>query len=116
MKIGILVREDTMMKCTGKGCLNALLQRKDAFARYNGEIELLTFTHTGGNLNRKIEKMLEAGIKSVHISSCLRAKSPEYETLTKTLSVNFTVVGYTHGSEAGVRNSSLHDIKHDIND
>lgn len=99
MKIGILVREDTMMKCTGRGCLNALLQRKDAFARYSDGVELLTFTHTGGDLNRKIEKMLEAGIKSIHLSSCLRAKSPEYETLTKNLSEYFTVVGYTHGSE-----------------
>ncbi|MCB8814525.1 hypothetical protein LJE72_03015 [Desulfosporosinus sp. SRJS8] len=30
------------MKCTGKGCLNTLLRRKDAFAGYNEEIELLT--------------------------------------------------------------------------
>jgi len=101
MKIGILVREDTMMKCTGKGCLNALLQRKDAFARYNEGVDLLTFTHTGGDLNRKIEKMLEAGIESIHLSSCLRAKSSEYETLIKKLSDYFTIVGYTHGSEVG---------------
>lgn len=107
MKIGILVREDTMMRCTGKGCLNALIQRKDAFARYKDEIELMTFTHTGGDLNRKIEKMIEAGIESVHLSSCIRAKSPEYEALIKQLSEYFTVVGYTHGSEVSTRNSRL---------
>ncbi|MDP4159981.1 MAG: CGGC domain-containing protein [Bacillota bacterium] len=101
MKIGILVREETMMKCTGKGCLNALLQRKDAFARYSEGVELLAFTHTGGDLNHKIDRMLEAGIKSVHLSSCLRAKSPDYETLLERLSKHFTVVGYTHGSEVG---------------
>lgn len=99
MKIGILVNEDTMMKCTGKGCLNALLQRKDAFARYSEGVELLTFTHAGGDLNHKIERMLEAGIESIHLSTCLRAKSPEYETLAKHLSEYFTVVGYTHGPE-----------------
>lgn len=103
MKIGILVREDTMKKCTGRGCLNALIQRKDAFARYNNEVELLTFTHTGGDLNHKIEKMREAGIQSVHLSSCLRSKSPEYETLIKHLSQYFEIVGYTHGSETGTR-------------
>lgn len=106
MKIGILVREETMQKCTGKGCLNALLQRKDAFARYSDEVELLAFTHTGGDLNRKIEKMLEAGIEGVHLSSCIRAKSPDYEDLIKQLSEFFTVVGYTHGSEVSTRNGS----------
>lgn len=105
MKIGILVREDTLLKCTGKGCLNALLQRKDAFSRYREGVELLTFTHTGGDLNRKIEKMLEAGIEIVHLSSCLRAKSQEYQTLIKHLSEYFTVVGYTHGSEEGKGNT-----------
>lgn len=99
MKIGILVREETMMKCTGKGCLNAFLQRKDAFSRYKDNLELLTFTHTGGDINRKIEKMIELGIESVHLSSCLRSKSPQYEDLIKLLSEHFTVVGYTHGSE-----------------
>lgn len=37
---------------TGKGCLNAFFQRKDSFARYDEELELLSFTHTGGDLNR----------------------------------------------------------------
>jgi predicted metal-binding protein len=105
MKIGILVREETMMKCTGKGCLNALLQRKDAFSRYGEDLELLTFTHSGGDINRKIEKMIEAGIESVHLSTCLRSKSEQYEELTKILSEHFVVVGYTHGSETSTRNS-----------
>lgn len=105
MKIGILVREETMMKCTGKGCLNALLQKKDAFSRYKDELELVTFTHTGGDINRKIEKMIEAGVESVHLSSCLRSKSPQYEDLIKLLSEHFIVVGYTHGAEVSRRNS-----------
>lgn len=107
MKIGILVREETMMKCTGKGCLNALLQKKDAFSRYKDNLELLTFTHTGGDINRKIEKMIELGIENVHLSSCLRSKDPQYEDLIKLLSEHFTVVGYTHGSEVRTRNSNF---------
>lgn len=107
MKIGILVREETMMKCTGKGCLNAFFQRKDAFARYEGEVQLLTFTHVGGDLNRKIEKMMESGIETIHLSSCLRAKSSDYEALANRLSEHFNVVGYTHGSEVAARSGKV---------
>jgi hypothetical protein len=34
----------------------------------------------------------------VHLSTCLRAKSAEYEALAKRLAEDFDVVGYTHGS------------------
>ncbi|MEL7568524.1 MAG: CGGC domain-containing protein [Dehalobacterium sp.] len=101
MKIGILVREETMMKCTCKGCLNAFQQKKDAFAGYEGKIELLAFTHVGGNLEHKITNMLKNGIETVHLSSCLRTKSPDYEDLANRLSKFFNVVGYTHGSALG---------------
>ena len=103
MKIGILVREETAMICTGKGCLNAFFQRKDSFARYTEEIQLLTFTHIGGDLNRKIQSMIQAGIEYVHVSSCLRARSPEYASLINRLSQHFTVVGYTHGPEERIK-------------
>ncbi|AET69206.1 CGGC domain-containing protein [Desulfosporosinus orientis DSM 765] len=102
MKIGILVREETMQICTGKGCLNAFLQRKDSFARYDEELELLAFTHTGGDLNRKIKNMIQSGIEGVHLSSCLRARSPDYASLLERLSEHFTVVGYTHGPEVRI--------------
>ncbi|AFQ44865.1 CGGC domain-containing protein [Desulfosporosinus meridiei] len=109
MKIGILVREETMQICTGKGCLNAFFQRKDSFARYTEELELLTFTHTGGDLNRKIKNMIQAGIESVHLSSCLRARSPDYDALIKELSEHFTVVGYTHGPEVRTKDKAIND-------
>jgi len=102
MKIGILVREETMQICTGKGCLSAFFQRKDSFARYAEGLELLTFSHTGGDLNRKIKNMIQAGIESVHLSSCLRARSPDYDSLIERLSEHFTVVGYTHGPEVRI--------------
>lgn len=111
MKIGILVREETMMKCTGKGCLNALLQRKDSFAGYEGEIQLLSFTHVGGNLEHKIENMIKNGVKTVHLSSCLRSKSPDYENLARRLSEHFNVVGYTHGAKEGKTRATCNLLK-----
>lgn len=106
MKIGILVREETMEICNGKGCLSAFGQRKDAFARYAEDLELLAFTHSGGDLNRKIKHMLQAGIETVHLSSCLRARSPEYASLKERLGEHFTVVGYTHGPEVRINGQS----------
>lgn len=98
MKVGILVREETMAKCTGRGCLNALQKKQDAFAGYQDEIELLTFTHAGGEIDLKIRKMITHGIELVHLSSCMRARSPDYESLANRLSEDFQVIGYTHGS------------------
>ena len=103
MKIAILVREETMLRCTGKGCLNAFFQKKDAFARYQEAIELVTFSHAGGDIYHKIERMKKNGVDVVHLSSCLRAKADNYETLVSLLSEHFQVVGYTHGPEKGKR-------------
>ena len=102
MKIAILVREETALKCTGRGCLKAFQQRKDAFSRYKDEdeLELLAFTHVGGDLDHKIKKMLKNGVETVHLSTCLRSKSPDYEELINRLSEHFNVVGYTHGPES----------------
>lgn len=101
MKIAIVVREETMQRCTGKGCLNAFFQRKDAFERYGDTIELVTFSHAGGDIEHKIEMMLKNGVEVVHLSSCMRAKAANYETLAKQLAEHFDVVGYTHGSAEG---------------
>lgn len=101
MKIAILVREETMQRCTGKGCLNAFFQKKDAFTRYEEEIELIAFSHADGDIDRKIETMIKNGVDVVHLSSCMRGKALNYESLAKRLSQHFDVVGYTHGSEEG---------------
>lgn len=101
MKIAILVREETMQRCTGKGCLNAFFQKKDAFARYAGEIELVAFSHADGDIDRKIETMIKNGVNVVHLSTCMRSKAANYEALAERLSQNFDVVGYTHGAENG---------------
>ncbi|AOT69012.1 CGGC domain-containing protein [Geosporobacter ferrireducens] len=108
MKIAILVNEDTMNRCTGKGCFTAFYQRIDAFSGYDAEAELVGFTHAGGALEYKIEKLVNNGVEVVHLSSCLRAKYPDYEGLAHRLAQHFKVVGYTHGSEKGKRRNTIH--------
>lgn len=109
MKIAILVREETMQRCTGKGCLTAFFNKKDAFARYEEEkeLELIAFSHTGGDIDHKIETMIKNGVDVVHLSTCMRGKGETYETLATTLSKHFAVVGYTHGSAEGKVQSTI---------
>lgn len=108
MKIAILVREETLNRCTGKGCLKAFFEKKDAFAPYQNEnIELVTFSHAGGDIHRKIETMIKNGVEAVHLSSCLRGKAEDYESLARLLSAHFDVVGYTHGSEEGKERNTV---------
>ena len=98
MKIVILVREETADRCIGKGCFKAFNNRADAFAEYGSDAELIGFTHTGGDLEHKIARFIEHEVDVVHLSSCMRAKSDDYEALAKRLSKDFKVVGYSHGS------------------
>ena len=111
MKIAILVREETMERCTGKGCLNAFFQKKDAFARYEGDIELVAFSHAGGDIEQKIMTMLKNGVDVVHLSSCMRGKAANYESLAKRLGEHFTIVGYTHGSEEGKDKNTINSVR-----
>jgi len=100
-KIAIIVRNATLDKCTGKGCLNAFFQRLDAFAPYDEHTQLVGFTQESGDLEKKIAKLKELGVEVVHLSSCLRGKSDDYAALAERLSQDFAVVGYTHGAFAG---------------
>jgi len=101
MKIAIIVRNETLDKCTGKGCLNAFFQRLDAFVDYDENIQLVGFTQESGDLEKKISKLKELGVDVVHLSSCLRGKSADYQALAERLSQEFAVVGYTHGKFDG---------------
>ncbi len=103
MKIAIIVREETLQRCTGGGCMNAFTQRLDSFARYAGrdDVELVAFTHNGGDLEKKIAALKKKAVEVVHLSSCIRGKDPEYEQLARRLAKDFAVVGYTHGEEMG---------------
>lgn len=101
MKIAIIVREETADKCIGKGCLNAFYKRIDAFENYKDDTELIGFTHDGGDLDHKIERLIENGVEVVHLSTCMRSKSQQYEALAQRLSEHFKVVGFSHGSAVG---------------
>ncbi len=102
LKIAILVREETTKRCTGKGCLRSFFAKSESFARYQGQdVELAGFFHTGGDLDYKLDKMKEAEVQVVHLSTCLRAKDPDYQGLVERIALDFDVVGYTHGSADG---------------
>lgn len=109
MKIAIIVREETMMRCTGGGCMNAFLHRIDSFARYadRDDIELVAFTHNGGDIEKKIASLKKKAVDVIHLSSCMRGKDVNYELLAKRLSKHFNVVGYTHGEEIGKTGPAL---------
>ncbi len=112
MKIAILVRPETADRCIGKGCLNAFNSRQDAFSAYGTDVELIGFTHTGGDLDHKIARLREHGVQVVHLSTCLRAKSEDYEALAQRLSEDFQVMGYTHGSAEGKSRKTCSILKH----
>jgi predicted metal-binding protein len=99
MRIGIIVRDETMDACTGKSCLDAFYGRRDSFAEYGAEVELCAFTTHNGDLQRKIDKMKEAGITCIHLGKCMRNECPEYEELARRLAQDFDVVGYSHGPQ-----------------
>jgi len=103
MKIAIIVREETMMNCTGGGGMNAFVKRIDSFARYadRDDVELVAFTHNGGDIEKKIAGLKKKKVEVVHLSSCIRAKDKNYERLAQRLVEDFAVVGYTHGDEIG---------------
>lgn len=112
IKIAILVREETTKRCTGKGCLRSFFAKEDSFKRYKGkDIQLIGFFHSGGDLQYKIEKMKEAGVDVIHLSTCMRAKYKGYEQLVERLSQDFDVIGYTHGGEEGRNVKTVSIIK-----
>ncbi len=107
MKIAILLNEDTSYKCTGAGCLKAFFTKADAFENYPDDTELVAFFHIGGALEKKIERLRMKGVQTIHLSSCLRSKFDGYEELAERLSLDFNVVGYTHGCEQGKKKKAV---------
>ena len=98
-KIAVLVNEDTMQRCSCGGCLKAFMNKADSFERYADEdIELVGFTHSGGDLDKKIESFKKKGVTTVHLSTCTRGKNENYESIAEQCAeAGFDVVGYTHG-------------------
>ena len=96
-KIAVLVNEDTMQRCSCGGCLKAFMNKADSFERYADEdIELVGFTHSGGDLAKKIESFKKKGVTTVHLSTCTRGKNENYESIAEECAeAGFDVVGYT---------------------
>ncbi len=83
-KIAVLVNEDTMQRCSCGGCLKAFMNKADSFERYADEdIELVGFTHSGGDLAKKIESFKKKGVTTVHLSTCTRGKNENYENIAE---------------------------------
>jgi predicted metal-binding protein len=101
MKIAIIVQKDILTTCSTKGCLNAFNMKLGAFERYGENTELVELTSDGVNMEDKIQNLIRNGVEAVHLSTCMRARSNEYELLAERLSKHFHVIGYTHGSEQG---------------
>lgn len=114
MRIAILVNETTMDRCSGKGCFSAFNLKTESFGGYDSDAELVAFTHAGGDLEKKIQKLIKNGVEVVHLSSCLRAKYSDYEGLAQKLAQHFKVVGYTHGSEKGKDRDTIYLDKNPI--
>jgi len=112
MKIAILINEATSHKCTGAGCLKAFINKEDAFMHYPNHAELIGFTHVGGELEKKVERFKTNGIDTIHLSSCLRSKYSEYESLAVKLSEHFNVIGYTHGKPEGKNQRTMSLTNH----
>ena len=104
-KIAILFNEDTMQRCSCGGCLKAFMNKADSFERYGDEdIELFGFTHSGGDLEKKLASFKKNGVTTIHLSTCTRGKNDQYESIAERCAEEFDVVGYTHGgavSKAG---------------
>ena len=63
-------------------------------------LSLVGFTHSGGDLAKKIESFKKKGVTTVHLSTCTRGKNENYESIAEQCAeAGFDVVGYTHGSE-----------------
>ncbi|SHJ19605.1 Predicted metal-binding protein [Dethiosulfatibacter aminovorans DSM 17477] len=101
MKIAIIAREKTMERCTAKGCFRAFNNREDSFCDYGEDVELASFMNDGGEFDHKIQKLIDLGVDTVHISTCIRGKNENYEEMAEQLSEYFNIVGYTHGSVEG---------------
>ena len=97
-KIAILVNEDTMQRCSCGGCLKAFMNKADSFERYGDEdIELFGFTHSGGDLEKKLASFKKNGVTTIHLSTCTRGKTDQYASIAERCAEEFDVVGYTHG-------------------
>ncbi len=103
-KIGIINCYKMSKHCSGIGCFRSLQARTDAFEHYDLEgFVLLGFGHcneccrtTPADIQVRAENLKKAGVTTIHLSSCIKLKCPNYNNFIEILNKDFTIVGYTH--------------------
>lgn len=93
MKIAMLNCLDANLVCTGEACLNALRERRGAFAAYqNTEVELSAFLRCNGcgrapeedaGMLEKLDRLRETGVEVVHLGKCTATEKGECPTATR---------------------------------
>jgi len=111
-RIAIMVCGEVTCKCTGNGCFSAFNERKDAFSEYD-DVQMVAFTHCdkciedGTDFETKIQKLKNARIDTIHLSTCIRGRCKEYKSMAEEFSKHFDVIGYTHGSFKGKKDNTI---------
>ena len=103
-KIGIINCHKMSKHCSGIGCFRSLQARTDAFERYDqGNFILLGFGHCNeccqtepADIQVRAADLKKAGVTTIHLSSCIKIKCPNYNNFIEILEKGFTIVGHTH--------------------
>ncbi len=105
-KIGIINCYEISKKCAGVGCINAFNEKSGAFDKYAfRDVEIGSFIQCEGcgegataEIIRKSELMEAQGIKTIHLSSCIKSDCKWYDEFIQELSKKFEVIDFTHGN------------------
>lgn len=103
-KIGIINCYKMSKNCAGLGCFRSLHAGTDAFERYAEEgFVLLGFGHCNeccrtspADIQVRAASMQKAGVTTIHLSSCIKLKCPNYKNFIEILTKDFTIVDHTH--------------------
>ena len=105
INIGIINCAEVAKKCSGTGCINAFNENRGSFDKYVfKDAEIVSFAQCHGCSENATEgvvieanKMKDKGVKTIHISTCIRGRCKWYSEFVDELSRDFEVVDYTHG-------------------
>lgn len=105
-KIAIVRCETVSEVCPGIACFKAFNKRKNHFAEYQDNVEIIGFFTCGGcsgrRVSRLIDKLLPYGLDAVHLSSCMLLddeypKCPYVKQIQRTIEQKgIKVIGGTH--------------------
>lgn len=103
-KIGIINCYKMSKTCSGINCFSSMKAKIDSFETYSrGGFELVAFGHCNeccktspSDIAVRGESMKKAGVDTIHVSSCIKLKCPNYNEFIKILSNDFKIVPFTH--------------------